>query len=99
MKHVTIMVTTGNANLSSITGSYAILTGANAYWQQQENRSRLAITIAGVVPEVKLDAGFISIHPTPIGKVKKTELLIIPSAPYLAKVIAENDELIRWIND
>ncbi len=99
MKYVTIVVPNGNANLSSITGSYEILTGANAYWQRQGNHSRVSITIAGAVPEVKLDAGFVTVHPTPIGEVKKTDLLIIPSAPYSAKLIAQNGELINWIKE
>ncbi|MVM32287.1 helix-turn-helix domain-containing protein [Spirosoma sp. HMF4905] len=97
MKHVTIVVPQGNANLSSITGTYEILTGANAYWQRQGNRPKLAITVAGAVPEVKLDAGFITVHPTLIGTVKKTDLVIIPSAPFSLKLIGENKELIHWI--
>ncbi|GAB4029501.1 GlxA family transcriptional regulator [Spirosoma jeollabukense] len=99
MKHVTIVVPNGNANLSSITGSYEILTSANAYWRRMGNKSRIDVTLAGVVPELTLDAGFITVHPTPISALKKTDLLIIPSAPYTSKLINENGELIRWIKE
>ncbi len=97
MKHVTIVVPKGNANLSSITGSHEILTSANAYWQRLGNRPMLEVTIASTVPELKLDAGFVTLHPVHIQDIKKTDLLIIPSAPYSAKLINENDELIDWI--
>ncbi|AKD58282.1 GlxA family transcriptional regulator [Spirosoma radiotolerans] len=99
MKHVTIVVPKGNANLSSITGSYEILTSANAYWQKQGHKSMIDITLAGVVSELKLDAGFITVHPTPIHDLEKTDLLIIPSAPYAAQLIRENVELISWIRE
>ncbi|MEZ0541072.1 GlxA family transcriptional regulator [Fibrella arboris] len=99
MKHVTIVVPKGSANLSSITGSHEILTSANAYWQRQGNRPMLEVTLASVVADVKLDAGFVTVHPVPIRTIKKTDLLIIPSAPYSAKLINENGELIDWIRE
>ncbi len=37
MKQVTILVPEGNVNLSSITGSFEILTRANGYWQKTGN--------------------------------------------------------------
>ena len=63
MKQVTIVVPKGNANLSSITGSFEILTRANEYWQKMGNKPMMEICIAGFVTELKLDAGFFSIHP------------------------------------
>ncbi|MES2734421.1 MAG: helix-turn-helix domain-containing protein [Bacteroidota bacterium] len=99
MKQVTIVVPKGNTNLSSITGSFEILTRANEYWQKMGHKSRIEIRIAGFVTELKLDAGFFSIHPVNIEEIKKTDLLIIPSVSYDDKLIKENAALISWIKD
>ena len=79
MKQVTIVVPKGNVNLSSITGSFEILTRANEYWQKMGNRPMIEVRIAGFVTELKLDAGFFSVHPVNIKEIKKADLLIIPS--------------------
>ncbi len=100
MKHVTIVVPKGNPNLSSITGSHQILSRANAYWQRMGHQSRMEVCIAAFVPELKLDGGLFTIHPTNIREIKKTDLLIIPSVNYeYATVIKENGELIDWIKE
>lgn len=98
MKHVTIVIPKGNANLSSITGTHEILSRANDYWQRIGNKPRIDIHIAGFITELKLDVGFFSIHPTNIQKIKKTDLLIIPSLSHeYDSMIKENKELIEWI--
>jgi transcriptional regulator GlxA family with amidase domain len=100
MKQVTIVVPKGDVNLSSISGSFEILTRANAYWQQAGNKPILEIRIAGFVTELKLEVGFFSIHPIPIKDIKKTDLVIIPSLSYdYAHVIKENAALISWIRE
>jgi transcriptional regulator GlxA family with amidase domain len=99
MKQVTIIAPYGKANLSSIAGSYEILSSANAYWRRMGNKPMLEICIAGFVTELKLDAGFFSIHPADITKIKKTDLLIIPSISYDDNLIKENAALICWIKD
>lgn len=99
MKHVTIVVPTGKTNLSSITGSYEILTRANSYWQKMGNEPKLEINIAGFMPELKLDSGFFSIHPVNLQKIKVTDLLIIPSVSYDDTLIEDNAELITWIKE
>ena len=99
MKQVTIVVPTGETNLSSITGSYEILTRANAYWQKIGNKSMFEVRIAGFMPELKLDAGFFSVNPLKIKDIKKTDLLIIPSVSYDKELIKNNKELITWISE
>jgi transcriptional regulator GlxA family with amidase domain len=100
MKQVTIVVPKGDANLSSIAGSFQILARANEYWQKMGNKPMIEIRIAGFVSELKLDAGFFSVHPVNIKEIKKTDLLIIPSVNYdYHKVIKENKELITWIRE
>ena len=58
MKQVTIVVPKGNVNLSSITGSFEILSRANDYWQKIGNKSMFEIRIAGFETDLKLNAGF-----------------------------------------
>jgi len=99
MKQVTIVVPKGKANLSSITGSFQILTSANRYWQRMGNKPMMEVRIAGFMSELKLDAGFFSIHPVNINELKKTDLLIIPAVSYDDSLIKENEALISWIRD
>jgi transcriptional regulator GlxA family with amidase domain len=100
MKQVTIVVPNGYADLSSITGSFEILTRANEYWQKMGNESMIEIHIAGFVTELKLDVGFFSVYPENIKEIKKTDLLIIPSvAHYYDNIIEKNRELISWIRE
>ena len=100
MKKVTIIVPNGYANLSSIAGSFQILTRANEYWQKMGHKSMMEIRIAGFVTELKLDGGFFSINPVNITEIKKTDLVIIPSVSHeYDRVIRENEELINWIRE
>lgn len=100
MKHVTIVVPKGSVNLSSITGSFEILTRANSYWQKMGNKPMMEISIAGLITELKSSVGFFSIYPTNIKELKKTDLLIIPSLSYdYDNVIRDNQELIAWIRE
>ncbi len=95
---VTIIIPKGSVNLSSITGSFEILTRANAYWQRIGNKSIMEIKIAGFVKE--LNAGFFTLHPVNIKNIKKNDLVIIPSLSYdYDNVIKDNKELIEWISD
>ncbi|MDQ6844223.1 MAG: helix-turn-helix domain-containing protein [Bacteroidota bacterium] len=100
MKQVTIVVPNGNANLSSITGSFEILTRANEYWQKMGHRPMIEIRIAGFGPELKLSNGFFSVHPADIEDIEKTDLLIIPSVSFdYNNVMKENAALIKWIRE
>ena len=96
---VTIVIPNGKANLSSITGSFEILNGANAHWQRMGNQRLMEISIAGFVTELKLGTGFFSIHPVNIKEIKKTDLVIIPAVSFNENVIKENAELIDWIRE
>jgi transcriptional regulator GlxA family with amidase domain len=100
MKHVTIAVPDGYADLSSITGSFDILTRANEYWRTLGNQPKIDIHIAGFVTELKLDVGFFSIYPENIGEIAITDLVIIPSVgDYFNSTVKENAPLIAWIRE
>jgi transcriptional regulator GlxA family with amidase domain len=97
MKHVTILVPKADINLSSVTGTYEILTRANAQWQLMGNPSKMEVCIAGLVSELKADVGYFSINPITLRDIKKTNLIIIPSLNFNDKLIEDNQELIAWI--
>ncbi|WP_276371687.1 helix-turn-helix domain-containing protein [Chryseolinea sp. H1M3-3] len=99
MKQVTIVVPNGNVNLSSITGSFEILTRANEHWRSMGNQPKIEVRIAGLVKELKLDLGFFSIYPINISDIKKTDLVIIPSFYYDEHLIEDNQRLINWIGE
>ncbi|HEY5746299.1 MAG TPA: AraC family transcriptional regulator, partial [Chryseolinea sp.] len=94
MKQVTIVVPKGDVNLSSITGSYEILTRANEYWRAMGNKSMIEVRIAGFVKELKMDVGFFSVNPVNIREIKKNDLVIIPSLSYDEHVMEDNKELV-----
>jgi transcriptional regulator GlxA family with amidase domain len=99
MKQVAILVPKGNTNLSCITGAFNILKCANGHWKKMGNRPVMEIGIAGFVPELKLDAGFISVHPVNIREIEKPDLVIIPAISYDDNLVKENAELITWIRE
>lgn len=99
MKHVTILVPDCEINLNSIAGAYEILTRANDFWQKAGNPSRLHVQIAGFAGESTVNEGYFTVHPMDIHKVKKTDLLIIPSlfGDY-RETLEKNQVLIDWIS-
>src|ERR1700730_5004201 len=98
MMQVTIVIPKGNANLSSISGSFEILTRANSYWQKMGHKPLMEIRMAGFVKELKWGAGFFSVYPVDIKEIKKTDLVIIPSLSYdYDQVLRDNKELIVWM--
>jgi transcriptional regulator GlxA family with amidase domain len=101
MKQVVIVVPNKYVNLSSVAGSYEILTRANDYWQRIGNRSKWEVKVAGFESELQLDAGLFTIHPVPISEIKKTDLVLIPSLANKGfdSLLAENAALISWIRE
>jgi transcriptional regulator GlxA family with amidase domain len=100
MKQVIIIVPKGKVNLSSITGSYEILSRANSIWEKMGNKPMIEIRIASFETEMKLEADFFSIHPINIKEIKNTDLIIIPSLAHdYDNILNENKELIHWIKE
>lgn len=100
MKQVTIVIPSGDVNMSSVTGTYEILTQADAYWQKMGNRQLMNIRIAGFVSGLKQDGGFFSLHPQNLRDIRQTDLLIIPSFSHdYDRIIRENAVLVNWIRE
>ncbi|MFN8284639.1 MAG: helix-turn-helix domain-containing protein [Chitinophagales bacterium] len=97
MKQVVIVIPKGKVTLSSVTGAFQVLNSANAYWQRIGNKSKMEVRIAGFMSELKLDAGYFSIHPINIKEIKKADLIIIPSCAYDENFIGDNKLLIHWV--
>lgn len=98
MKQVIILVPRGNVNLSSITGSYEILSRANEFWKRQGNQAVWNVKIAGFETEIKLSNGFFAVHPMAIEADLQADLVIIPSLNYdFEAVLRENVRLVDWI--
>lgn len=99
MKHITILVPDGPNNLSSIIGSYKILSRANAYWQESGHEAMFKIELAGISEEVNYYDGLFSVKPHKhISAIKQTNLVIIPSLNHnYDKAIEGNQVLTDWI--
>ena len=99
MKHITILVPDGPNNLSSIVGSYKILSRANAYWQENGKTQLFKIELAGISKAVDFYDGLFSVKPhRHISTITKTDLVIIPSLNHNYQQAMEgNKELIGWI--
>lgn len=100
MKHVTILVPEGDVNVNTITGAYEILMGANEYWQQMGNPSKLRIQVAGFITALRSPGDFFVIYPTDIKTIRHTDLVIIPPVTGEAvSVMKKNEALIDWIGN
>jgi transcriptional regulator GlxA family with amidase domain len=100
MKHLTILVPEGENNLSSIVGSYKIMTRANQYCQSLGKMPVFDIQLAGISERVDFHGGLFSVHPIHVNKIKKTDLIIIPSLNHNFETsIVQNTTLIKWIKN
>ncbi|OQP57342.1 GlxA family transcriptional regulator [Niastella populi] len=101
MQKVVILVPNEYVNLSSVAGSYEILTRANDYWQRTGNESKMEVIVAGFTPELQLDAGLFTIHPVHIKNIDKADLVIIPSIANngFESMIEQNLEMVSWIKE
>jgi transcriptional regulator GlxA family with amidase domain len=100
MKHLTILVPTGEGNLSSIVGAYKIFTRANQYWKERGRRPVFKIELAAVQKKVAFYDGLFTVHPqTHIATISKTNLIIIPSLNHnYDKAVKGNQVMIDWID-
>ncbi|MDB5060394.1 MAG: AraC family transcriptional regulator [Mucilaginibacter sp.] len=99
MKHITILVPDGPNNLSSIVGSYKILTKANEYWKESGRKELFKIELAGISEKVEFYNGLFTVKPhTNISAITKTDLVIIPSLNHnYQNAVKGNKALISWI--
>jgi transcriptional regulator GlxA family with amidase domain len=100
-RHVSIFVPAGSCILSSVIGSFKVLSTVNALLRVQDAGTAppFIIRLVGLTEETNLYDGAFSIHPhTTIDKVDKTDLVIIPalSGDYATEV-KRNEKVLPWI--
>ncbi|MBS1529403.1 MAG: helix-turn-helix domain-containing protein [Bacteroidetes bacterium] len=101
MKHITIVVPDGSANVSSILGSYKILNGANEYWKANGRKEVFKIVVAGSSEHVECHDGLVTLKPhTNIAAIAKTDLVIIAArSGNYKKAVKCNGTLIDWVTE
>jgi transcriptional regulator GlxA family with amidase domain len=99
MKHLTILVPDGNCNLSSIIGSYKILTRANDFWKGLGRKPVFQIQLAGLSKKIKLYDGLFSVTPNlSVKSLKKTDFILIPSLNHdYEKIVKQNLAMVDFI--
>lgn len=102
MKHLTILVPSGTGNnLSSIVGAYKIFSRANEYWKKTGRKEVFKIELAGITRKVEYFDGLFSVRPhTDISKIRKTNLVVIPSLNHNFETsVKKNQKMIEWIEN
>ncbi|RAW03513.1 hypothetical protein DQQ10_01955 [Pseudochryseolinea flava] len=100
MKHLTILVPEGENNLSSIVGSLKIFSRANDVMTRAGRQPVFKIELAGLSDTVRFHGNWFSAHPINIKKIKRTDLIIIPSLNHnYQKSIPLNQKLVEWIKN
>jgi transcriptional regulator GlxA family with amidase domain len=101
MKHISILVPNGENNLSSIVGSYKILSRANQIWKEKHGKEMYTIQLLGIARTVDFYDGLFSVKPhTCIEAVKRTDLIIVPSLNHnFKRAVEENTVMIEWLGN
>ncbi len=101
MKHVSILVPTGESILSSIVGSLKVFSAVNKFLIQSGKRTDdyFKIDLVGLTAETSLYNGAFTIHPTKhISEVVNTDLIIIATLTGdIEKEVSANAEFVPWI--
>lgn len=102
MKHLSILVPSGQSGLSTVScilGAYDIFTEANKHWKQTGKKELFEIQIAGVSKKTDVN-NIVSVKPhINISSISKTNLIIIPASLIRSYKDAnkENRAMIDWI--
>lgn len=101
MKHISILVPNGENNLSSIVGSYKILTRANQIWAGKHGRALFDIQLVGISKNVDFYGRLFAVKPhVLIDAVKQTDLIIIPSLNHnYEEAMEANGPIVDWLNE
>lgn len=100
--HVSIIVPSGGAILSSIVGPYKVFSFINEYLMSsgQADAPFYEIDLVGMTDKTHLYGGIFSVNPTKnVEEIRKTDLIIVSTlmGPDLAAEIEKNQPFIPWI--
>jgi len=102
MKHLTIIIPSGQSNLYTVAGAagaYEMFSTANQYCPEVSKRQLFKIELAGVSKKSEICHGSFALIPQKlISSIHKTDLIIIPSLIRdYQKPAAQEKRLINWI--
>ena len=101
MKHISIIVPSGNSIVDTIIAPYNMLKMANSHFKRINNLEELPykIDLVGLSKEPVLYQGLFSVAPTAtIHDVVKSDLIIVsPISGNVDEAIQNNLEFIKWI--
>lgn len=101
MKHISVIVPSGNSIADTIIAPYNLLRMANSHYRRlhQVTEAPYAIDLVGLTLEPVLYQGLFSIQPTAsIAEIQKSDLIIVsPISGDLEKEIENNMDFVRWI--
>lgn len=99
MKHVSILIPEEDPNLSSIVGSYKVLTRANKHFTDNGKKPVFKIQLVGTSKKISVHEGMFSIHPNAsLKQIKKTDLILIPAIKTnFEESITANKAFYPWI--
>lgn len=101
MKHVSILVPSGEAVLSSIVGAYKIFSHVNNYIKQSIGKDTYTIDLVGINDATHLYNGLFEVKPNKhIDEVSKTDLIIITTiVGDIPNEIEKNQPFVDWIRN
>ncbi|WP_422083791.1 GlxA family transcriptional regulator [Ulvibacterium sp.] len=101
MKHISIIVPSGNSIVDTIIAPFNLLNMANAHYKRlyEQKESLFKLDLVGLSKEAILYQGLFSIQPTAtIHEISKTDLILIsPISGDLEKEIRNNMDFVKWI--
>lgn len=99
MNHVSILVPEGECSLTTIEGTYQILTRVNDWLIEAGCDNLFVVQLVGLGREVQMKEGRFRVYPDVlIGEVSQTDLIIIPSVHGdKHKIISDNQPMLDWI--
>jgi transcriptional regulator GlxA family with amidase domain len=99
MKHISILVPSGDAVVGSIEGPFKVFSQVNEILKSQRKSAAFRIELVGTSSEITLNQGRITLHPSrTILEKFRTDLIVIP-APNgdVSRILSLNQPLIEWI--
>lgn len=101
MKHVSVIVPTGQCVLSSIVGAYKVFNTVNQLLSEAGKSPSFAVDLVGLNKETEIYDGAFAIRPTKsIDQVKKTDLIIVTTINGdIPAELERNAPFIPWITE
>ena len=99
MKHLSILLPVGQANLMKIVGARELFEVANHLFTSTGRKAQFEIQFVGCLDSYEFASGSLSIKPEILySKLSRTDLIIIPAMDNsFEEVISNNSGLIQWI--